>query len=220
VDETLAIFAKAPVAGLVKTRLCPPLTPAQAAAFAAASLCDTAAKALGIVPCPALYYHGDRGVIEAALLGGSIAPDLLCWVSQGEGDLGARMARVPAPCVIVGSDSPSLPAAFVSDALAVIRSGRVALGPASDGGYYLIGLPGPLPELFAGVDWSTDRVLGQTLGKAERIGAPVVLLPQWYDVDTPADLLQLDRDLAAGCAECPRMRQLRAEIENGAPLDA
>jgi rSAM/selenodomain-associated transferase 1 len=211
-DGILAIFAKAPVAGRVKTRLCPPLSPDQAAALSAAFLCDTVGKALRAVARPALTYDGDRAILENALTGAGIAPDRLDWVPQGGGDLGARMSRVPAPCVIVGTDSPTLPPAALTEAFEIVAAGDIALVPAEDGGYALIGLPRPMPEIFVGVSWSTASVLCTTLANAERIGVQCVLLRKWYDVDTPADLVRMGGDLDAGEGECPHTRRAWVEI--------
>jgi rSAM/selenodomain-associated transferase 1 len=114
-------------------------------------------------------------------------------------DLGERMARACArgfaagfsPVLLRGSDTPDLPAAVVSEASEVLASGQsqVVLGPASDGGYYLVGLAKPQPHLFNGPIWSTSTVLADTLQLARQSGLTVHLLPTWSDIDTPADLL-------------------------------
>lgn len=190
-DFTLAVFAKAPVPGLVKTRLRPALDDAAAARLYAAFVRDTLAKAARIGPPVTVYYAGDHALLEP------LAPPGVCWADQGEGDLGARLARVPAPCLILGTDSPHLPASILHTALAAIPRYDVVLGPADDGGYYLIGQRAPQPDLFAGIAWSTQRVLTQTLARAAALGLSVFQTPPWYDLDTPDDLRRLTRDLAA-----------------------
>jgi rSAM/selenodomain-associated transferase 1 len=95
--------------------------------------------------------------------------------------------------VVLGSDLPDLPPRLLRAALDALRehSNRIVLGPAADGGYYLIGMNHPHPELFERIDWSTDRVLEQTQDAARRLGLPVVLLDPWTDLDDAAGLAAL-----------------------------
>jgi len=90
--------------------------------------------------------------------------------------------------ITMGTDSPSLPTAYLHQAAAALRHHDLVLGPATDGGYYLIGLKSSPPKLFTGIDWSTERVLQQTLQRAEKICLSVHQLPVWYDVDDLATL--------------------------------
>jgi rSAM/selenodomain-associated transferase 1 len=126
-------------------------------------------------------------------------------ITQRGPDLGARLlgtigtlrARGFRRVVVIGSDSPTLPPAILLRALAALDEGEeVALGPAEDGGYYLVGTSRVLPAMFEGVPWGTDRVLEVTLQRLDRAGVRAVLLPRWYDVDRPADLERVRRDLA------------------------
>jgi len=188
---TLAVFAKAPAPGHVKTRLRPAMGDEQAARLAAAFVRDTSHKAARLGPPVTVYYSGDRALLEP------LAPLGVLWAEQGDGDLGARMARVPAPCLILGADSPHLPVALLRAALAAVPLYDVVLGPAEDGGYFLIGLRAPQPALFDGIVWSTETVLAQTLARAGALGLTVHQTPPWYDLDTPADLRRLARDLKA-----------------------
>ncbi|QPJ62712.1 MAG: glycosyltransferase [Candidatus Nitronauta litoralis] len=122
-------------------------------------------------------------------------------VEQEGVDLGQRMHQAFAKrfsegyenVVIIGSDSPTLPIEYLRTALES-RSDLV-LGPSTDGGYYLIGMSGNVTDVFEGVDWGTDRVLFSTLEKVKECGASLTLLPPWYDVDTPQDLLFLETHL-------------------------
>lgn len=100
--------------------------------------------------------------------------------------------------ILLNADSPTLPTAFVEQAITALRTpgDRVVLGPALDGGYYLVGLKRPHPTLFQDIPWSTPEVLACTLRRAEAIGLPVTLLPKWYDVDEPQDFLRLQAELA------------------------
>lgn len=125
-------------------------------------------------------------------------------IAQRGDDLGRRMVHVfedsfrlgMESVVVVGSDLPDLPSRLVREALAALRGRKdcVVLGPASDGGYYLIGLNRPQPALFDRIEWSTDRVLAQTCEAAKALGLHVLLLDEWTDVDDAADLNRLMRD--------------------------
>lgn len=209
-DLTLAVFAKAPAPGQVKTRLRPASEGEQAARLAAAFVRDTLDKAARLGPPVTVYHAGDLALL------GPLAPPGVLWAAQGGGDLGARMARVPAPCLILGADSPHLPVSFLRDALAAIPNHDVVLGPADDGGYFLLGLRAPQPALFEGIAWSTEAVLAQTLAKADALGLSVQQTPPWYDLDTPDDLHRLVRDLGAvppGAEDdCPATRAALKEI--------
>jgi len=214
-DLTLAVFAKSPVPGQVKTRLRPTLTAEQAARLAAAFVRDTLRKAARLGPPVTVYYAGDRALLEPLAPPGVRWPGVQ-WRDQSGGDLGARLARVPAPCLILGADSPHLPLAFIREALAAVPKHDVMLGPAEDGGYFLLGLRAPQPVLFDGIAWGTGEVLAQTLAKAAALGLAVHQTPPWYDLDTPADLRRLARDLAAvppgSEDDCPATRIALKEI--------
>ena len=131
-------------------------------------------------------------------------------IAQRGDDLGARMAHVfedsfrlgMESVIVVGSDLPDLPSRLLREALDALRGheARVVLGPASDGGYYLIGLNLPHPQLFERIEWSTDRVFTQTREAAEALGLHVVLLDEWTDVDDAADLNRLVRDASESSA--------------------
>jgi glycosyltransferase A (GT-A) superfamily protein (DUF2064 family) len=97
--------------------------------------------------------------------------------------------------VLIGSDLPTLPAAYLVAALDILkgRTDALILGPADDGGYYLIGFAHPRPELFARIPWGTPLVLRQTCDAAEALGIPVEMLPRWYDVDSASDLRRVWR---------------------------
>lgn len=201
----LAVMAKAPVAGQVKTRLCPPLDAAQAAALARCFLQDRIEQLAGVT-------GGDRMVAFAPPEREPEVRDLLPsdvrLVRQAGVDLGARLDRLLtellaegyAGAVAVDADSPTLPTAYLERACAHLAAGTadIVLGPAEDGGYYLIGLRDPAPQLFRGVPWSTPAVLGVTLARARAAGRRVTLLPPWFDVDRGPDLRRLGR--AAGAA--------------------
>ena len=205
---TILILAKPPVAGRVKTRLVPPLSPEEAALLAEAFLRDLAAS-LGTLP----------GVhLEIALPPPGPPPGGPDWlppgvptVPQGEGDLGERLARVTAdaferrdgPVAVVGSDHPSLPPELVERALSEARQGRVGMIPTEDGGYAALSLPRPLPGLFRDVPWSSSGVAAATRRNARARGVALVDLPVWYDVDDADDLARLAWELTGRPGTCP-----------------
>lgn len=207
---TLAVFAKAPIPGAVKTRLCPPLTGEQAARLYAAFVCDTV-RAAQAISKPTVFYSSDQEPLARLLAENALSPAQ--WQPQGDGDLGARMARVPAPCLILGTDSPHLPVSFLQEALDRLAAVDVVLGPAEDGGYYLIGLRAPQPSLFQGIAWSTSAVLAQTQARAEALKLTTFLLPPWYDIDTIADLNRLRAYLESTSDDhCPATRAALFQI--------
>jgi rSAM/selenodomain-associated transferase 1 len=203
-------MAKVPAAGEVKTRLCPPLTPAQAAELARCFLEDRIAQLRGIstVAPVVAFTPADREAELRALL-----TDGVRAVPQQGADLGARLDRLltdflaeGAPgAVAVDADSPTLPTDFVRQACAHLAGPEtdVVLGPCDDGGYYLIGLRRPAPELFREMPWSTHAVLDETRARVRRLGLRVTLLPRWFDVDRGADLERLRASTATPGAHRP-----------------
>jgi hypothetical protein len=157
-----------------------------------------------------IAYAPDGGTDGFARLGLN-EEDLL---AQRGGDLGARernlfedlFAAGFARVVIIGSDLPTLPAAHVAEALARLKPARVTLGPAADGGYYLIGLTAPepggaVPDLFTDVDWGTSAAFEDTVRAAARAGLGVERVPGWYDVDDADGLARLRHDIGAAQAD-------------------
>jgi uncharacterized protein len=192
----LIIFAKEPCPGQVKTRLIPPLSPEAAAQLYHSFLLDILEEMRRI---PKVRLTLAFSPPEAQGFFQTLAPpDVDCFPQEGR-DLGERMARACArgfkagysPIMLRGSDTPDLPAAVVSEAREVLAAGKaqVVLGPATDGGYYLIGLTKPQPRLFEGPVWSSNTVLEFTLKTARQRGLTVHLLPAWTDIDTSADLV-------------------------------
>ena len=218
----VAVMAKAPRPGAVKTRLCPPLTPRQASALARCFLRDKIAQVRALTRAsPALAYAPAR----ARAFFARVAPDF-ALVPQRGGDLGARLRwalgtlldRGYPAAIAIGTDTPTLPTALLQRAVDLAASGEVdvVLGPAEDGGYYLVGVRADHPALFDGIPWSTPAVLDATLRRARAAGLRSVCLPSWFDVDTPDDL---DR-LRAVLIDTPRAapatsRLLAARSEDG-----
>lgn len=214
----LAVMAKVPVAGAVKTRLCPPLTPEQAARLARCFLEDRIEQ-LGALRA------GDRVVAfappERQEELRALVPPGVRLVPQAGIDLGARLHHVLGGLLAEGytgaialdADSPTLPTAYIERACAVLldRAADVVVGPSEDGGYYLIGLAAPAPGLFTDMPWSTPAVCQETLARARRAGRRAALLPPWFDVDRGADLERLRRRADGAAHRPPRTLALLAE---------
>lgn len=210
IRPAVVLMIKAPLAGLVKTRLVPPLSAAEAAALAGCFARDAVgcARSAGGEVVIAYAPQGGRATL------GPLLPSVSRWVEQRGEDLGARLEAVAGevfgsgfgPVVIVGADSPTLPPAYVARAASALAEGEadIALGPTEDGGYYLVALRAPAPGVFRNVEWSTPRAYEQTARNASSRGLRLLELQPWYDVDTPADLARLRAELLAD--EAARLR--------------
>jgi hypothetical protein len=209
----LAMMIKAPRAGASKTRLVPPLTHDEAARLSVCFLSDTAGN---IAAACASSEAAARGVAVYTPVGAESAFDGLLpaefsLLAQRGETFGERLSHAADDLLAAGfdslclidSDSPTLPTGALAAAVAELArpGGRVVLGPADDGGYYLIGLKGAHPRLFEDIDWSTERVLAQTIERARECGLDVALLPAWYDVDDAGTLARLCNELFAGGVE-------------------
>jgi len=132
-----------------------------------------------------------------------LAPDMELILQRGT-SLGERLDHLLSDAlgegsrraVVIGSDSPTLPSAYIAEAFERLNEVDVILGPTEDGGYYLIGVKRPQPQLLRQVQMSTPHVLSNTLALAEAAGLTVAQLPTWFDVDKLADLLRLDHQIA------------------------
>lgn len=220
--SALIIFAKAPIAGQVKTRLCPPLTPDEAASLHGSFVLDTLERSKTAIAKHRLPLDRYLACAPSArhvffkILEERHGVKLLDQTGE---DLGARMAHAYSTVfssgykqvLLVGTDVPSLPLETYRDALAVLADHDLVLGPACDGGYYLVGLKRPAPELFADIPWSTDRVLDLTRQKADRLGFKTGLLPAHRDIDTIDDLFALIEEAGIG-------REVRGATPCSSPL--
>lgn len=182
-EPRLSIFARLPVPGKVKTRLIPALGEEGAARVYARLLAQTVEVARESRLPFELRVTGGEEAAFSQLFGEDIAV-----TEQGEGDLGARMARVPSPALIIGSDCPGITPALLQAAAGALDDRRVVIGPATDGGYYLIGYREPVPFIFADMEWSTPRVFTETLSRLAAEGYGPAILPELADIDTGEDL--------------------------------
>lgn len=190
-QETLIIFTRYPEPGQTKTRLIPALG-TEGAANLQKKLTEytlTEASKLGVNL--RVYFSGGNETLMQRWLGENYQ-----YYRQREGDLGEKLIAAleesftadVAKIVIIGIDCPDLDAAIIKQAFAELNHQDLVLGPAEDGGYYLIGLRSCLPELFQGIDWGTDVVLKQTISIAEKKGLNIHYLPMFNDLDTPEDI--------------------------------
>jgi uncharacterized protein len=202
----VAIMAKSPRPGAVKTRLCPPLLGEEAAALARCFLLDKIAAVRALIGArPVIAYAPEDAHAEFAAL----APDFEL-VPQRGADLGTRLHRLLgellgagyAGAMAIDTDTPTLPQAFLQEAVDSLRrpGPDVVLGPTEDGGYYLIGVRAAHPALFHGIPWSTAAVREVTLRQAAAAGLKAFCTPAWFDVDTPDDLQRLRATLAGADA--------------------
>jgi len=199
----VAIMAKAPRSGEVKTRLCPPLSLVDAAELYSRFLRDKIEQVRSLkATSPAIAYAPG----EARAFFEELAPDFVL-VGQRGADLGERLANSLRElldggyrgALAIDSDTPTLPPEFLQQAIDLVIRPEidVVLGPTEDGGYYLIGLRAVHRELFEGVAWSTNQVFGETIRRCDAKGLRVACLPVWYDIDTPDDLVRLQAALRA-----------------------
>lgn len=191
-NRVLGVFAKRPQPGIVKTRLAQETSPAWAARVYEAFLLDLLdrlrcedgfKRVLAFAPAEAIDYFQETAGSGFEL------------IAQAAGDLGQRMTTFfqqqfhggAEAVVLIGADSPTLSFSLIEDAFAALSDADLVLGPATDGGYYLIGCARQAPAVFDEIDWGSHRVLEQTIAHVTRQRLRLALLPPWYDVDTLAD---------------------------------
>ena len=201
----LAVMAKAPRAGKVKTRLSPPLTLEQTAALNICFLKDTTENLATVAGARGLVCYTPVGDEEA--FDGLLPASFAMIVQRGDA-FGERLLAAAedilgcgfAAVCLIDSDSPTVPQAAYDRAVAELeRPGdRVVLGPSHDGGYYLIGLKVAHAEPFREISWSTGRVADETRQRCREAGIEVVELPMWYDVDDAATLALLMDEVLEG----------------------
>lgn len=198
-------MTKAPRAGRVKTRLTPPLTGEEAAALNICFLRDTAAVIASVAGRGRASGIGVYTPVGAEDAYQEILPLDFELVPQRGDAFGERLTLATEDLLgmgfdsvcLIDSDSPTVPEqAYVEAVEALAQPGdRIVLGPSDDGGYYLIGLKKVHRAVFEGIDWSTERVLEQTIARATEAGVPVHLLSTWYDVDDHVTLGRLCQEL-------------------------
>lgn len=205
-EQALIVFGKVPVPGFVKTRLAATIGIRASAILYRAFFRDSLASYTKIDADVRIYFSSNDRAIPDELVLESMSPHF-----QRGNDLGQRMSnafqetftRGYARVVIVGTDHPTLPTSYIERAFSELDgSKRVLIGPARDGGYYLLGLSAAEPSIFAGMTYGHPDVYRQTIERAAATGLEVRVLPNWYDVDDADDLKQLIRDVELNRDQC------------------
>ena len=213
----LVVLSKAPGAGKAKTRLAARLGQQATERLALAFITDTLALASG----PGWETIVSLDPPEAAGRLRALAP-LATFVAQACGDLGARItqaltaAATAGPAVLIGSDTPDLPASILSEAFEALETHDAVLGPARDGGFYLLGLRQPIENIFAGVEWSTETVFERTARNIASAGKSCAVLQEWQDVDDADSLASLAERLT-NADSAPATRAVLESLSVEAP---
>ena len=184
----IAVFAKAPAAGTVKTRLIPLLGPEGAARLHASLVRHALAAAIEARPSELQLWCAPDA---AHPFFAECAARFWCGLqAQAGGDLGARMAnafRAGTPLILIGSDCPALDGAYVERAWAALRANDAVIGPAEDGGYVLVGLARPVAALFERMPWGDASLMSRTRERVAKLGLRCAELETLWDVDRPED---------------------------------
>ena len=225
-SRALLVFAKTPKPGKVKTRLLAAVSAEVAAALHEACIADTLRLASRTRGCDVFVFAAGgtryfRGLLKKQGCGRRVRV-----LSQRGSDLGVRMENAFRKCflmgyrevVVIGSDTPWMGAQRLRQAFAELKSNGVVIGPAEDGGYYLLGLRKMVVEIFRGIPWSTERVLELTLKAVARTKLRRKLLRRDFDLDRPEDMKRAARmfkrrprvapELAAAIAKIERVRYM------------
>ena len=185
------------------TRLCPPLTPEEAADLQRCCIRLICERAMRSWPVrPTLLLSPDDSEAEFRKFLGPY----MRMVPQGEGDLGYRMARAAGAVldqgegsvIIMGSDSPTMPRKSLEDAIDALQNSEAVLGDCEDGGFYLLGLRRTDDEMFNNIDWGGDQVALQTRDRLSACGFSVSEIARWYDIDRFDDIMKALGDIQSG----------------------
>ena len=200
-NTKVIVFAKEPLAGQVKTRLLTQLSAERALALHIAMLKWVCGQIRRSQLCPIALYVTSNPQHKAFL---SLCNKKDIYTQSGD-DLGAKMANAAEQCLLqpdvdkvllVGADCPAIDGNYIHQAIAALDAGnQVVIGPASDGGYVLLGLQSVYSELFENINWGSDKVLSQTTAGLAATGRAYHLLPTLWDVDRPEDLSRLKTEL-------------------------
>jgi rSAM/selenodomain-associated transferase 1 len=213
--NALIVVAKEPIAGQTKTRLSPPFAPESAAELYRCLLLDTLALMARLENVDLTVAYTPAKARDFFV---EVVPNGFRLIPQEGVDLGQRLAHALGQhfelgyqrVAIMNSDGPTLPLACLEEAFNALDRYDITLGPGHDGGYYLIGMKQPHPELFWDIAWSTEQVIPETLAICRRLELSVHHLPEWYDVDVAADLARLQHDLLRDPGLAPHTRAFLA----------
>lgn len=200
--KAIVLMAREPKPTCVKTRLTPPLDPADASRIYHSFLLDKIDQVCGIDGVGRFVAYTPDSSREFF---STIVPRNFRLFPQEGGDLGERLANVSGSLldegydgvVLMDSDTPNLPSSFIISGLEALNENDLVVGPCEDGGYYLIGLNRKTPEIFQDIPWSTPEVAQTTMGRSLALDLKAVMLQKWYDIDTFDDLKRLKREMDA-----------------------
>lgn len=211
---------KVPIAGKVKTRLAPPLSKKDAARLYECFIQDTFSRISVLKGIDIIAAYTPNGMAAKVK---KIAPPDITIIPQKGKDLGERLQNIFSQLfsigykmvAIIGTDSPDLPIEYIKKAFSALKGKTgLVLGPAEDGGYYLIAMSKECKEIFKDITWSTDTVFKETMEKAKRAGLKLAILPKWYDVDD-IDSLKVLRDNLKICPVAAKTDAILKKIFNG-----
>lgn len=213
-EAIIAVFAKVPEPGSVKTRLIPELGPERACGLAEAFLEDTVTRMRKLDWAECIV------AATAPFQRHYFKPDEV-WL-QSEGDLGERLEKVlrlalkrRRAVLAIGSDTPNLPLEHVDNARRALATADAVLGPSLDGGFYLIGLKECPVGMLEGIQWSHSSTLAATTAKLDQFGMKTAFINPWFDVDSHDDLERLRRQVAADPASAPATAEYLRRIFPG-----
>lgn len=213
-DNALILFVKAPRAGTVKTRLQPELTAEQSLLIYRAMVEDIVCR----------FHPGKAWDLKIYFTPAEALEKMTAWLGntldyfpQTGSDLGEKMHNALAAClqcgyqraVLIGSDIPLLDTGTISQAFSLLTGCDVVIGPAADGGYYLIGLKQPIDAIFRGIHWSSQHTLAQTIQTANSKNFTLMQLDKKKDIDTFADLKLLWGQMNESSLNTARLSELK-----------
>ena len=200
VPSALAVFARVPALGRVKTRMQARFDPEAVLELHHAMLrdaLDLAASVEDAFERRSIYWDAEPGrALRRRRAFASVEHRIQRGANLGERmhhAISEELSRGSAKAVLIGSDSPDLPRELLVEALERLDGVDWVLGPTCDGGYYLVGARRAAREPFRGIEWGTPSVLQATIARLEQLGSAFALLPEWYDLDRPEDLQRLAR---------------------------
>ena len=226
----IGVMAKAPRAGRSKTRLCPPLSPEQAAVLSGAFLRDTTGHVMAAAcEAPIVGYAAYAPNGSQALVAAHVAPGIAFMLADGSPPMPpgvdgfgrsllhameGMFAQGHAAACVLSSDVPTLPPRLLVEAARHLLApgDRAVLGACDDGGYYLLGLKAPDARLFADIAWSTETVAATTRRRARDAGLDIIELEPWPDIDDAASLLEALGEANGVCSPATRAAVDRLDI--------
>lgn len=219
IKRNLIIFVKAPIPGDVKTRLIPHLTGLEAADLYKCFVGDVLRNSSQISHLAKIHvaYQPHPKATDLSWLNHRSSPEIFHQEGRSLGErlihaFGVAFGRGAKQVVVIGSDSPTMPIDYIEQAYSALDEADVVLGPAMDGGYYLVGLSRPCLRLFEDVSWSCDQVFERTTHNAQKYGYTLRILPAHYDVDTYEDLLTLYRELILEGDKAPNTKKFLSQL--------